>query len=301
MAAPADWRNVARTNAAPARVHLARLPQGTSAGHALSTIMALHAAAISHNLTCALTSLDPEGPHQLRIALRRTRVALRMFRPVMKKAANVELAAAARELGAIVGELRDADVLIDEMIAPVAPSALVSSLNAWRQEVRGRVRARLSAAAAQAFAERLGREAASGTWCKKGSLTLEATVRGALDGFRETVAAGAERLPDLANCELHQLRKDVKALRYGTELAVAAGLAAPDCVRPLQRMQDLLGYANDMASLASFDPPILVGRAELQKVRERLIADRAARVALSAEDAGAEWRALAGTWARTPE
>lgn len=296
-AVAADCRDVSEKAAAPLRVHLVRLPAGTSADHALSTVMALHAAVIGHNLNCVLTSLDPEGPHQLRVALRRVRVLLRIFRPVMKKRANAELAAMARELGAIVGELRDADVLIDEIIAPSARGPLLTALNAWRQEVRGRVRARLNAASAHTFADRIAADAASGAWSKKSSLTLEALMRAALEEFRAIAVHRGARLPQLTNDELHRLRKDVKALRYGTELAAAAGLAAPDAVRPLKRMQDLLGYANDMASLANFDPPIFAGRADLQQLRERLVAERAERVAKSAEEAADEWRDLTRTWA----
>lgn len=295
--ARADWRDVSKNAAAPQRVQLVRLPSGICATHGLSAVLALHAAAIAQNLNCVQTSLDPEGPHQLRIALRRTRVALRIFRPVMKKDANAKLAAAAREFGAVVGELRDADVLIDEIIAPAAKGPLVTALNAWRQEVRGRVRARLNAATAHAFADRLAAGAARGRWTKKTDFTLETTIRAALDGFRDIVAERGARLPHLDNVELHQLRKDVKALRYGTELAVAAGLAPADAVRPLKRMQDLLGYANDMASLANFDPPIFAGRRDLQALREQLIAERAERVSASAEDAASEWRDLTRTWA----
>lgn len=292
-----DCRDVSEIAAAPLRMHLVRLPAGTTPDHALSTVMALHAAVISHNLNCVLTSLDPEGPHQLRVALRRMRVLLRIFRPVMKKSANAELAATARELGAIVGELRDADVLIDEIIAPSARGPLVTALNAWRQEVRGRVRARLSAAAAHTFAERLATDAARGDWAKKSALTLDTLIRAALEDFRAVALHRGAHLPQLSNDELHRLRKDVKALRYGTELAVAAGFATSESVRPLKRMQDLLGYANDMASLANFDPPIFAGRADLQQLRERLIAERAERVSASAEDAAAEWCDLTRAWA----
>lgn len=292
-----EYRDVSEKAAAPLRVHLVRLPAGTSADHALSTVMALHSAVIAHNLNCVLNSIDPEGPHQLRVALRRVRVLLRIFRPVMKKKANTELAVIAREFGAIVGELRDADVLIDDIIALSASGPLVTALNAWRQEVRGRVRARLSAASAHGFAERLAADAAVGTWSKKSKLTLEAMMHAALEEFRAIAMQRGAGLPQLQNDELHRLRKDVKALRYGTELAAAAGFAALDAVRPLKRMQDLLGYANDMASLATFDPPIFAGRADLQQLRERLIAERADRVTKSAQQAGDEWRDLTRKWA----
>jgi triphosphatase len=285
----------------PARVHLVRLPAATLAADGCSAVMALHAAAIAHNLDCVLTTLDPEGPHQLRVALRRMRVALRVFRPVMKKKANAHLAGSARALGRIVGELRDADVLIDEIIGPTArdQAALMSALGAWRQEVRGRVRAQLLAINASAFAADLARDAAASAWIKKscGAQPASYLIAEALADFRVQVAVAAKRLPNLSHTELHALRKDVKALRYGTELAAAAGVAPADSASPLKRMQDLLGYANDMAALEQFEPP-LVGHAEAwAQLHARILAARADRVAGAVADAARQWTAMSQTWA----
>lgn len=285
---------------APMRVQLVRLPAATTAADGCSTVMALHAAAIAHNVQCVLTTLDPEGAHQLRIALRRTRVALRVFKPVMKKQANAELTAAARELGAIVGELRDADVMIDEIVAPAArdQTALMPALNAWRQEVRGRVRAKLLATNATAFAEALARDAASAAWIKKSQATptVALVIGEALVAFCEKAAIAAARLPALSHLELHELRKDVKALRYGTELAAAAGAAADDAAVPLKRMQDLLGYANDMAALAQFDPPLSGHGEAWRQLRARILTAREDGVAGAIDDAAREWRAITHVW-----
>ena len=292
----ASWRSDAPMPAAPVRVRLIQLYPKTLAAHACSVTLALHGAAIAHNLECVLTTLDPEGPHQLRIALRRTRVALRVFEPVMRAKMNARLVEAARALGTIAGELRDADVLIDEIIAPAArdETGLMMALTAWRQEVRGRVRARLLAANAPAMAANFANAAGAPGWLKpalKEDTTLADLIASAQAAFWERAEPLAARLADLSHLELHQLRKAVKAMRYGAELAASAGLDG-DVVPRLKRMQDALGYANDTAALERFNPPVFGEASALQRVRGRLIAERQGAVADAITAAMREWRAL---------
>jgi triphosphatase len=293
----ASWRSDAPKFAAPVRVRLIQLCPKTPAVHACSVTLALHGAAIAHNLECVLTTLDPEGPHQLRIALRRTRVALRVFEPVMRAKTNARLVETARALGTIAGELRDADVLIDEIIAPAArdETGLMVALTAWRQEVRGRVRARLLAANAPAMAANFANAAGAPGWLKpdalKADMTFADLIASAQVAFWEKAEPLAARLADLSHLELHQLRKAVKAMRYGAELAASAGLDG-NVVPRLKRMQDALGYANDTAALEHFNPPVFGEASALQRVRESLIAQRQSSIADAISSAMREWRAL---------
>jgi triphosphatase len=293
--APKDLLSETRTALAPMRVRLVQLRADTPAAHACSVVLALHGAAIAHNLDCALTALDPEGPHQLRIALRRTRVALKAFEPVMRRKANARLVETARALGRIAGALRDADVMIDEIIAPAArnETALIGALNAWRQEVRGRVRARLLAADAPAMAAEFANAAAAAAWLKADAGMSFADVMGMAQAeFLERAAPLAASMADLSHLELHQLRKAVKAMRYGAELAVSAGLQAAPVPR-LKRIQDALGYANDTAALERFNPPLFGEANALHALRARLVAERNRAVADASAAARAEWDALA--------
>src|SRR5688572_16469316 len=98
-AAPAEARGAqrvdpgrpARVEIGPAPVGAVQLPATVSAADHCSVLLAFHAAAVSRNLDCVFASVDPEGPHQLRIALRRLRVVLRAFEPVMRRSAVTEL------------------------------------------------------------------------------------------------------------------------------------------------------------------------------------------------------------------
>jgi triphosphatase len=288
----------AHARVSPVRVRLVRLRADTPAAHACSTMLALHGAAIAHNLQCVMKTLDPEGPHQLRIALRRTRVALRVFEPAMRGKVNARLVETARTLGGIAGELRDADVLIDEIIAPAARDepTLMTALNAWRQEVRGRVRARLLAADAPAMAASFADAAARSEWLKRDGryedMSFAGLIAAAQEAFWERAAPLAARMADLSHLELHQLRKAAKALRYGAELGASAGMDG-NVVPRLKRIQDGLGFANDTAALEQFNPPVFGEAPALQRIRARLIAERNAGVADAIATAMAEWRELA--------
>jgi inorganic triphosphatase YgiF len=89
-------------------------------GEALRRIVQAAGDQIVAHRRAVLDTEDPTAAHQLRIALRRLRSALRAFRPLHHASALRELADHARALGHCVGELRDADVLIEEIYAPVA-------------------------------------------------------------------------------------------------------------------------------------------------------------------------------------
>ncbi len=298
LSAPESAMRATPAASAPARVHLVRLQQNTSAADACSAILALHGAAIAHNLECVLTTLDPEGPHQLRIALRRTRVALRVFEPVMRRKANTQLVETARTLGGIVGELRDADVIIDEIITPAARDqvSLLSALNAWRQEVRGRVRARLLAWDAQGLVAGFTQDAATSAWLKsgvRGAVSFADVVGDAQQAFWDRAAPLAARLAHLSHLELHQLRKAVKAMRYGAELGASASIEGAEELAPrLKRIQDALGFANDTAALEQFAPPVFGEAAAMRDLRTRLLASRQPAVDDAITAAMREWSAL---------
>ena len=79
---------------------------------------------IAANLVVVADSTAIEGPHQLRVGLRRLRTALAVFGPVLGKASMASLNEAAKRLGRVAGRLRDADVLIDEVVAEAAGHGL---------------------------------------------------------------------------------------------------------------------------------------------------------------------------------
>jgi inorganic triphosphatase YgiF len=105
---------------APLKAHAPVLTGAETCGEALAMFVAAAADQIVANRAAVLETDDPEAAHQLRVGLRRLRSALRAFRPLENTVATQELGRHAQALGQAVGELRDADIFIESVYAPVA-------------------------------------------------------------------------------------------------------------------------------------------------------------------------------------
>ena len=109
-------------------------------------------AQISVNMVVVAESEAPEGPHQLRVGLRRLRTALDVLGPSLGGSAIEALSEKARSFGHVVGALRDIDVLIGDVVGPgtaggldaAARDALLAALDGRRDAVRAEVRAALA-------------------------------------------------------------------------------------------------------------------------------------------------------------
>lgn len=220
---------------------------------------------IADNMAVVAASDDPEGPHQLRIGLRRLRTALAVFGPSLGPAAAPPLNAAARDLGRVVGRLRDADVLREEVVEPVsdgldatARAALAAALAERETAIRAEVRAAL--AGETRFLFDLGRFIEARGWLAPsdyGQTERLATAIGDvapdLLGKREKrVRKAGKHIGRLDADGLHALRKELKKLRYAADML---GPLYPDeRVRPylaaLKQLQDGFGSLNDAAMAA---------------------------------------------------
>jgi triphosphatase len=234
-----------------------------SCADALQVILSGVAEQVLHNWQVVAQVDDPEGPHQLRIGLRRLRSALRVFRPVADSDSLRELDAKARELGRVVGALRDADVLIDQVVRSAMASndgepgfaklreVLVSDRNAKRDQVR----AALGSPGWSSFQLRLALLSKVADWsdAPNHDLALERPVqqfaRKALKRRWRKVARRAERLDKLTIEERHQMRKSLKTLRYAVEFfqPIYPSKAGRCFLRELKGLQEIFGYLNDVA------------------------------------------------------
>ena len=96
----------------------------------------------------AARSDDAEYVHQMRVATRRLRAAMRMFGPVLPAGFAGQLVPPMRELMSALGQARDLDVLMAEIVAPVAATlpdeprltdlanAVTNRLYAARRDIR---------------------------------------------------------------------------------------------------------------------------------------------------------------------
>src|SRR5262249_47797570 len=115
---------------------------------------------------------NPEGPHQLRVGLRRLRSAFSMFRPVLASPEMKRLGDEARWLGQEVGHLRDLDVVSGEIVRreavthPDEPAlaAFADVLERQASEQRGELRTLIAGPRAQAFLLDLARFVETRGW-----------------------------------------------------------------------------------------------------------------------------------------
>lgn len=220
---------------------------------------------ILHNWSVVLTDSDPEGPHQLRVGVRFLRTLLRAFRPVIDSENLRALERDLQELGRIVGELRDLDVLSLEIVGNLDRPAVLAvgfneldqALATSRERQRATVRDILCSQKMQTLQIRLALLPNQLGWEHIGSdgrhikKHIRPIARKALDKSWRHARALGKRIDELSIEERHQLRKKLKGLRYTLE-AFSPIYDKKKCkrfIRDLKRLQDIFGYLND-ATLA---------------------------------------------------
>lgn len=212
-----------------------------------------------------LHSDDPEGPHKLRVALRKLRSAFSLFKPVFAPGSCRSLDETAKELAQMGGEVRDHDVLCLDIVSSlqaIAPKAialepLADLLSAQADIRRQALRTELSGSAVNDFLFTLADFIESRGWrdaSDKGQKALlsqpvEILASMALDKQWKKVSRFGARLDELTVPERHEMRKALKKMRYGTEFF--GPLFPKQSVKPflkrMQRLQDIFGYLNDVA------------------------------------------------------
>ncbi len=226
--------------------------------------------AISNNAYASLTYEQPDGPYQLRVALRRLRATLKAFAPIMRRKQTKHLAHWARQLGRCAAPLRDADVLLELVSAQAAAGderaqRIVGALEDWRADIWRQTSPRLIQLKPTDYAISLYRLSAGDFWTKKSARStgsLDATPHqhliNRLDACWRKVQKRGVRLTTLSIDELHELRKDIKAIRYAAE--IGRGLFEPTAVKAFsskaKSMQRRLGRMNDLALVETITPVI---------------------------------------------
>lgn len=105
--------------AAPFRAAAIPLTVGNTPVEAFRTIALSCLDHLQQNHAGAVASDDAEYVHQMRVATRRLRAALRLFGPLLPAGFSAQLLSALRELMLLLGRVRDYDVLLAEIAAPV--------------------------------------------------------------------------------------------------------------------------------------------------------------------------------------
>jgi inorganic triphosphatase YgiF len=293
--------------AAPQRAEQPVLREDQTCGEALAAIVQSAAEQIVANRRAVLETEDPAAAHQLRIGLRRLRSALRAFRPLCEDTPAVtELEEHARALSRTVGELRDADVLIEQIYAPVAgllesdPGVpeLRQALLAHRARARERVRAALTGqpwSVLQLYLALWPRTIEGGEGLSE---PVGKFARATLKRRWKKVADCGERLDELTTEERHKMRKALKTLRYTAEFftSLYPGPRAGRFVQQIRSLQEVFGYLTDVVAaehLTAICREGCGGSAEAQRAAGYVLGWHNAQAANAWPDAHKGWRKLA--------
>ncbi len=244
-----------------------RLEAGLSLDDALSAILRSIFGHLLANQAAAEELRDPEGVHQMRVALRRLRAALALIAPLAPSPALETLRADARRLASALGPARNWDLFLLELLPAITNAAptLVGLTELAEAAVARRAAAHQNAGEALA-AQRTGRFAISlGAWVENrgwrtdaGAQTLETLDAPALAFAGPLLARRHRRVirrgrhfARLSSPARHALRLAVKKLRYSVDFFLsleAGGKSSRRFVRRLGRLQELLGTFNDMTT-----------------------------------------------------
>jgi triphosphatase len=241
------------------------LVRSQTAEQAAQQVLRECAAQIAANITAVRHLSIPEGPHQLRIGLRRLRSALVVFKPVIGGAAARHLATEARWLGQQVGQLRDLDVIIGDIIAREAKlhpelagfDVLSAELGRRAHNTREKLLEELTAPRVQSFLFDLMKFIETRGWISLHdtgqTVRLAAPVQElaskALNKRWKKATGRAHGIQKLSIEERHALRKELKKLRYAVEFLrpLYPDKEVKPFLKRLKRLQDLFGDLNDAA------------------------------------------------------
>ncbi len=201
---------------------------------------------------------DPEELHELRVAGRRLNAILRQFQSFLPPAYS-RIRATLKTVLSALGAARDLDVALGELQTfsrklPKSDRSGVAPLMEYLLAERGRARAQMLSVLDSIWVRKHFQELFSLTapgaasQASAAGLALQASPKLLRSRFRK-LRKRADRLgSDSSTAEYHEVRGQVKKLRYALEaVAPLYGKPAVEVVRALRRWQENLGLQQDAA------------------------------------------------------
>lgn len=228
-------------------------------------LLSAQARLAARNLRLFYQSDDSRGPHQARVALRRLRSLLKLYRPKLASDPVRAIEALAKEEMRRIGPLRDADVLLADILptaadalgAPETHAALRDQVAKHREMLGRRIRSGPAALASAELLFDLQAFVAERPWTprrparqKLAAAPARRLAAFALDRSLRPARRLGERLDDLTIDERHDLRKALKTLRYAVQLhaPLYPSSATDPYVAALRKLQNTFGALNDAAN-----------------------------------------------------
>jgi len=241
------------------KAKVAPLDKTMRAGEAFRRIGWECLAQLQGNQDMVLHGSDPEGVHQMRVALRRLRSAMGVFRAVIDRQQCVGLAEELRWIAAELGNARDLDVFLGETLPPIfVQLAHHPGLLALRDKAITAQAKAYAAARAAIQSQRYQRLLLTlGAWLESGQAShgnanVMEVAEAMLRKRNKQLRRHGRLLREVNTEERHLARIAGKKLRYAAEFFTC--LYPQDRTRPflngLAGLQDVLGTLNDIAVTA---------------------------------------------------
>ncbi|MBY0512115.1 MAG: CHAD domain-containing protein [Rhodospirillaceae bacterium] len=228
---------------------------------AMAVVLAACQAHWQVNMAAAVDGRQPEGTHQVRVALRRLRSALSVFKKHIPAAQRTALNTEAKWLLGQLGPARDLDVFIQNLTAPLASKVsedaelaqLIRAARRAQNKAHAEAAKALRSARATRFNARLEAWIGGHGWRtekteKSDAITVQAFARRFVNRRMRNIQADYNDIESLSVAERHELRIAVKKVRYGLEFfqAVLPAKRGRLLASTLKHLQDTLGHLNDI-------------------------------------------------------
>lgn len=247
----------------PGKAPWIKLPAEASAAEALSVIVTSTVRHIALHAREARRTERSEAVHQIRVGLRRLRAVLSDYGHAFDAPDLTVLAHRARDLATILSPARDLDVFLSDVLKPARdhvtyPEALgqITEMTRLRRaEAWTTARAALEAPGYRVFLVDIAAIALCGFGgardaTQPAALPARRLAAEVLDRRLGKARAFGERLSELATEERHELRKELKKLRYPAEFFASLfdSKGTRKFLGCLTELQDDLGGLNDVAT-----------------------------------------------------
>jgi inorganic triphosphatase YgiF len=222
---------------------------------------------------------DPEGLHQMRVALRRLRAAISLFSDMLPDPQTNALKAEFKWIMGELGPARELDIFLKRVVKPVADrkgpgiAVLSRELRQHREDAFARARAAVESLRFRALILDTAAWIEAGDWTRNpddhaGMLRTRPIAPAAAEELRhrwKTILKRGRHLSALDPERRHKLRIQAKKLRYAAEFFAGAfprrksARRRQDFVAGLEKLQDALGDLNDIAVHEEMSKRLLEG------------------------------------------
>jgi CHAD domain-containing protein len=246
---PKVFRALGPAALAAADVAVDALPDQPTAGDVVRRALATSVVRLIRHDPVVRLDADLEGVHKARVATRTLRSDLRTFRPLVDRHWADDLRGELGWLGALLGRVRDADVLLLRLERAEAPVTVVRSLRADRDQALAELLEAMRGERYLGLLDRLVGAASSPELADEAAKPAREVVpQLARRQWRSLQRAVGSLGRQPSDEELHEVRIKAKRCRYAAEAAAPVlGKRAAAFARATAGLQQALGDLNDAA------------------------------------------------------